>query len=257
MLTLDAVDVARGSKVLVREVTARLAAGERLAIIGPNGAGKSTLLHTLIGDHVPAAGRVLVDGAPLTALSGRERARRVALLPQASTLNFPFTVTEVVALGRAPHASGAVIDREIVAAACAATDIVHLAARRYTRLSGGERQRVQLARVLAQIWRAEDAGARLLLLDEPVAALDLGHQGWVMDRLADFAAQGVAIVMVLHDISLAARHADCMLALRDGAVVAQGVPRDVVTVETMKRLFDTDTRVIAHPDSGTPVVLHG
>ncbi|ROO25775.1 heme ABC transporter ATP-binding protein [Salinisphaera orenii] len=257
MLEVADVDVARGGRTLLRGLSFHLAAGERLAVIGPNGAGKSSLLHTLIGDHAPARGDIRVGGRPLTALGDRERACRLALLPQASTLDFPFTVDEVVALGRTPHASGAVADRAVIEAVCAATDIDHLRRRLYPRLSGGEKQRVQLARVLAQIWRPEDAGERLLLLDEPVAALDIGHQALVMDRIAAFAAGGAAVVVVLHDISLAARHADRMLALRDGAAVAQGVPSDVVTVDTMRRLFDADACVMTHPRTHTPVVLHG
>ena len=109
---------------------------------------------------------------------------------------------------------------------------------------------------MAQIWREADAGTRLLLLDEPVAALDLGHQQLIMTQVTALARAGVAVVMVLHDISLAARHVDRMLALRDGMTVAQGTPADVVTTATIQRLFDTEARVIAHPDAGTPVVLH-
>ena len=152
MLAVADVDAARGGRTLLRGLS-HLAAGERLAVIGPNGAGKSSLLHTLIGDHAPARGDIRVGGRPLTALGDRERACRLALLPQASTLDFPFTVDEVVALGRTPHASGAVADRAVIEAVCAATDIDHLRRRLYPRLSGGEKQRVQLARVLAQIWR--------------------------------------------------------------------------------------------------------
>ena len=257
MLQVEGLTLTAGGRTVVETVEFALAAGEHLAVIGPNGAGKSTLIHALIGDSVPAVGSIRLAGRALADWPVRERACRVALLPQASALNFPFTVAEVVRLGRGPHASGTVADRDIVTETLAACDIAHLRDRPYTRLSGGEKQRVQLARVMGQIWRAEDAGDRLLLLDEPVAALDLGHQRLVMRQVAALADQGVAVVSVLHDISLAARYADRMLALRDGQTIAAGTPAEVVTAERMQCLFDTETRVITHPDTHTPVVLHG
>lgn len=240
----------------LREVNFTVAAGERVGVIGANGAGKSTLIGAITG-ALGATGQVLFDGRPLAGWARIERARRVACLAQQQSLAFPFTAREVVALARSPHATGRAVDTAIVAEAAAAMDISHLLARVYTRLSGGERQRVQLARVLAQIWRAEDAGDRLLLLDEPVAALDIGHQGMVMATLARLAATGVAVVFVMHDVSLAAAHADRLVALRDGQVIAAGPPAEVVTEATMAAVFSARARVIAHPDTGHPVVLHG
>ena len=233
-----------------------VAAGQRLGVIGANGAGKSTLLGAITGD-VAARGDVRFADRRLADLGRIERARRVACLAQQQSLAFPFTAREVVALARSPHATGRAVDTAIVAEAAAAMDITHLLARAYTRLSGGERQRVQLARVLAQIWRAEDAGASLLLLDEPVAALDIGHQSQVMATLARLAADGVAVVFVMHDVSLAAAHADRLIALRAGQVVASGTPAEVVTEAVMADVFAARTRVVAHPDTGHPVVLHG
>jgi len=256
MLDIDGVSLAFGAATRLRHVSLQVGAGQIMAVIGPNGAGKSSLIHTVIGDHRPSAGRIRLAGREIADYTDRERACHIALLPQASALTFPFRVRDVVELGRGPHASGARVDAQIVAAACAATDVTHLMDRVYTQLSGGEKQRVQLARVLAQIWHAEDAGARLLLLDEPVAALDLGHQQQIMGVIKRFAGDGVAVVIVLHDITLAARHADRMFALRNGAVIAQGTPAEVVTPAHLHRLFDVDARVIAHPVSGTPVVLH-
>lgn len=256
MLQVESLSIALGKCPLLRDITVSVADGEMLALIGPNGAGKSSLMHAMIGDHRPVSGRIGFDGRPLDTLPDRERACRIALLPQFSALGFPFTVRDVVMLGRGPHSAGRRADVDIVDAVLAATDIEHLQQRLYTHLSGGEKQRVQLARVMAQIWREADAGSRLLLLDEPVAALDLGHQQLIMTQVAALARSGVAVVLVLHDISLAARHVDRMLALRDGRTVAQGTPAEVVTEDTVRRLFDTRARVIAHPDTGTPVVLH-
>lgn len=256
MLSVSSLSLTIGEARLLDDVSFEVAGGELLALIGPNGAGKSSLIHAVIGDRAPSTGRVDFAGRALSAYSHRERACHVALLPQSSLLNFPFTVRDVVMLGRSPHASGLLVDGRIVDEACAAADIEHLKDARYTRLSGGEKQRVQLARVMTQIWRDEDAAARLLLLDEPVSALDIGHQQWVMERVVAFARAGVAVVMVMHDITLAARHADRMLALRDGRAIAQGTPGEVVTPDNVRAMFDTDTRIIPHPDAGTPVVLH-
>lgn len=256
MLRVSNLSLRIAGNQLLDDVCVTVAAGELLALIGPNGAGKSSLIHTIIGDRAATAGTVEFAGRAIEQYADRERACRIALLPQASLLIFPFTVRDVVMLGRSPHASGLLVDDRIVDAACAAADIASMQHIRYTRLSGGEKQRVQLARVMAQVWREEDAGSRLLLLDEPVSALDIGHQQWVMERVVAFARAGVAVVMVLHDITLAARHADRMLALRDGRTVAQGTPDDVVTKDNLRAMFDTEARIIRHPDAGTPVVLH-
>lgn len=255
-LIVDDLTVARGGRALVAGVSLAVAPGEMLAVIGANGAGKSTLLHAVTGDAPIIAGRIVFDGRTMADYPRRERACRVGFLAQASALTFPFAVREVIALGRSSHASGRTVDTAVVDDAAAATDIGHLLARAYTRLSGGEKQRVQLARVLAQVWRAEDAGDRLLLLDEPVASLDIGHQSLIMRALRRIAATGVAVVFVGHDVSLAAAHADRLIALADGAAIARGTPAEAVTEAMLARVFDAKTRVIAHPVTGTPVVLH-
>ncbi|NNC99480.1 MAG: ATP-binding cassette domain-containing protein, partial [Gammaproteobacteria bacterium] len=165
---------APGSKhVLLDDISCTVSGGEILAVVGPNGAGKSTLLQTLAGDIETYEGSI--DFANVSSAI-KCRARQLAVLPQFSLLSFPFRVDEVVRLARIPHQTGNAVDEEIIAAALDAMDISCLSHRLYTELSGGEKQRVQLARVLAQVWRAEDAdgGQRILLLDEPTTALDLG-----------------------------------------------------------------------------------
>lgn len=256
-LVVREVSVRRGHRRLVDNVSLTVAPGRILALIGANGAGKSTLLHAIAGDIGVDGGDIRFDDRAIGAYPARERARRVAFLAQASSLAFPLAAREVIALARSPHAAGRAVDETIIDAAAAATDTAALLDRPYTRLSGGEKQRVQLARVFAQVWRAQDAGDRLLLLDEPVASLDIGHQSAIMHALAGLAATGVAVVLVGHDVSLAAAHADRLLALAHGRAVGYGTPSEVVTRATLSRLFDADTHVIAHPLTGTPVVLHG
>jgi len=237
----------------LQQVSFALASGEVAAVIGPNGAGKTTLLRVAAGELEATSGRVVLAGRPRWSL--QERARQLAVLPQASSLNFPFTVAEVVALGRSPHSTGQKVDDAIVTAALEAADMAHLRHRLYTHLSGGERQRTQLARVMAQIWRAEDADSRLLLLDEPTASLDLGHQQQLMQKVRDFAAQGVAVLMVLHDLNLALGFATRLLALYQGKLVADGPATEVLSADLLQRLFGAHAELIHHPHTGRPLVL--
>jgi iron complex transport system ATP-binding protein len=238
---------------LVDNVNCSVDSGEVLAIIGPNGAGKSSLIRAICGDW-PYHGEINIHGLAERPV---ERARQIAVLPQLNLLTFGFRVSEVVNLGRIPHRTGAVCDRRIVQDALEMMDIGFLRDRLYPELSGGEKQRVQLARVLAQIWRAEDApnGTRLLLLDEPTAALDLGHQQDLIKAVKQFSQQGVSVVMVLHDVNLAARNADKLLAMICSETLAYGSVSQVVTAENMKKLFNIATRIVPHPVYGTPVVI--
>lgn len=254
-MQLEAISVHSGATPLLRDLSLRLDSGRILAVIGANGAGKTSLLRTLSGELIPACGALSVCGATPAHTPTPERARQLAVLPQLSLLNFPYKAEEVVALGRTPHSTGRRVDAAVVTAALRAMDIEWLRERLYTRLSGGEKQRVQLARVMAQVWRAEDADQRLLLLDEPTAALDLGHQQQLMQALRRFADQGVSVVMVVHDLTLAARYADSMLALDRGRAVALGTPAQVLTAAVVEQLFQVQARVVPHPDTGKPVLL--
>lgn len=243
-----------GSQCL-HSLSFQLAAGEVAAVIGANGAGKTTLLRTVAGELQADAGEIRVCDRAHHQWPLQERARHLAVLPQASALNFPYRVEEVVALGRIPHSTGRAVDEAIVTEALGALDIVHLRHRLYPHLSGGEKQRTQLARVMAQIWRAEDASARLLLLDEPTASLDLGHQQQLMERVRAFAAQGVAVLMVLHDINLALRTADRLLALHQGTLVADGPCTQVLSESLLHQLFGASVELFHHPRTGRPLVL--
>lgn len=274
VLDVQQVNVCIGQVSLLKNISTQIFAGEMVAIVGANGAGKSTLLKAISGELAFDSGRVDFLGSSINTVKRKnenrsdearnktdhrhsdERARHVAVLPQFSLLNFPYTVEEVVALGRTPHKSGLTVDTAIVAEAMASMDVSHLAQRIYTQLSGGEKQRTQLARVLTQLWREQDSSwRRILLLDEPTASLDLGHQQQLMRWLQTLAAQGVAVVMVLHDVNLASRYASRLLAMRDGAILAQGEPSDIMNMTTLKALFNADVRLFNDPQSGKPVII--
>ena len=216
----------RPGKNLLSNINLHLGHGEKLAVLGANGAGKSTLLKCLCGELSDYQGDIILDHLSLKFWQGAERARQMAVMPQKVELAFPFRVDQVVALGRAPHGDenqSTALQR----AAMQCADVWHLRQRSYSGLSGGEQQRVQLARVLAQIWLAErnEQGQELpryLLLDECTSALDPAHQHSIMQRVGEFAGRGVAVLAVMHDISLAASWADRVLILRHGEVLACG-----------------------------------
>jgi iron complex transport system ATP-binding protein len=233
------------------DVSFQLRAGELLALSGPNGAGKSTLLRLLLGLHAPRAGRVTLGGTALGELGRRDIARRAALLPQDSPMELPLTVREVVALGRLPHLGRfqpeGPDDLRAVEHALEMTDTAALAGRRVTELSGGERHRVHLARALAQ-------EAPVLLLDEPVAGLDLSHQLQALDLLRATVDEGRGAVVALHDLSLAARRCDRMLLLAAGGLRADAPPAEVLTPDTLARWFGVRAEV-RHDAAGRPVVL--
>lgn len=257
MIEARAVTYAIGSKRLLDEVSVAVVPGEVVAVVGPNGAGKSTLRKILTGDLAPTSGEVFMGGRPLAEWSIKERARVRAVLPQDSTMNFPFLVSEVVLMGRTPHLRGAETarDHEIAAAALRAVEAVHLADRLYPTLSGGERQRVQLARVSAQIGEAPDAGPRYLLLDEPTANLDLAHQHVTLRVVRRFVKDGVGAMVILHDLNLAAQYADRVVLLKEGRVLTAGVPAEVLTPSTIQQTFDLRVIVFPHPEAERVVVL--
>ncbi|WP_193317796.1 MULTISPECIES: heme ABC transporter ATP-binding protein [Streptomyces] len=239
-----------GGRRVLDGVDLAVRAGEVLTLVGPNGAGKSTLLAALAADLAPAEGALLVDGRPAADWGARELALRRAVLPQSSTLSFPFTVTEVVRMGRAPWAGTAAEDEDeaAVADAMAATDVVAFADRPFSALSGGERARVALARVLAQ-------RTGLLLLDEPTAALDLRHQEQVMRICRERAEAGRGVVVVLHDLGLAAAWADRAAVLHRGRLAALGAPEEVFTEGLLSEVYGHPVRVLLDPDTEAPLIV--
>jgi len=238
-----------GAAEVLRDVDLEVRAGELVALVGPNGAGKSTLVSALAGD-LAVQGEVEVAGRPVGAWPVAELARLRAMLPQQNALAFPFPVRAVVEMGRAPWRRTPLEDDDEAAVqdALDRMDVAALADRPFPSLSGGERARVSLARVLAQ-------RTGILLLDEPTAALDIRHQEDVLRVARERADAGDAVVVVLHDLSLAAGWADRVALLSDGRVVAIGSPEDVLTAERVTEVYRHPVTVIPHPGSGTPVVL--
>lgn len=230
-----------------------LPAGKITAIVGANGCGKSTLLRGLSRVLRPHTGAVLLDGADLRSMRPKQVALRVALLPQQPVAPSGMTVVELVGLGRHPHQSAfrprTRDDDRIVAEALEATATLDLADRLVEELSGGQRQRVWIAMVLAQ-------QTDVLLLDEPTSFLDLAHAVDVLDLVTDLNRErGTTVAMVLHDLNLAARYADELVAVKEGTVVAQGSPTEVITAERVRGVFGLTASIVPDPVTGTPLVV--
>lgn len=221
-LTLD-------GRTVLADVTLDFVPGRVTALVGPNGAGKSTLLACLAGLRRPSAGSAFLDGNPVERLSPRDRARRIALLPQGGEVHWNVDVRTLVRLGRLPWGRGAA-DDELVERAMTRTDVAHLAGRPVRHLSGGERARALLARALA-------VGAPWLLADEPLAGLDPLHQLEALDALREEAAGGAGVVLVLHDLTLAARTVDHIVVLHEGRVAADDRPEAALTPELAARVY--------------------
>jgi iron complex transport system ATP-binding protein len=249
-LETAAVSVVRGGREVVSGVDLAVHHGELVVLVGPNGAGKSTLLGVLAGDLAPASGTASLDGRPVASWTVRELAMRRSMLLQRIEISFPFRVLDVVRMGRSPWAGTAAeeADDEAIASAMAETDVTDLSDREYPSLSGGERARAALARVLAQ-------DTAIMLLDEPTAALDLQHQELVMGVARARAAGGAAVVVVAHDLALAAAWADRVMMIERGRLVADGSPREVLTEELLSRVYRTPVEVLPHPATGVPIIL--
>lgn len=239
-----------GERAVLDGLDASLQSGELVGLIGPNGSGKTTLLRVLAGLHLPEAGEVAIDGTPLADLPRDEAARRIAYLEQGGEAHWPMRVDAVVGLGRLPHRrafrSNDAQDAEAIARAMEATGTATLRARSIATLSGGERMRVLLARALA-------VEAPLLLADEPVAALDPLHQLRVMELLRASARRGQGVLMVLHDLSLAARFCERLVLIAEGNVVAQGAPEEVLQPPHLRRAYGVE--MFSGSADGVPYVL--
>ena len=239
--------------LVVDGVTVRLASGALTGILGPNGSGKTSLLRLLSGTRRPTAGRVLLGERPLDALSRREIAQQIAVVPQETELAFEYTAIEIVLMGRHPHLGLFTVegpaDLQIAQQAMASTGTEALAHRPFHQLSGGEKQRVVIAAALAQ-------SARLLLLDEPTASLDLGYQLEISALLKTLNHDhGVTMAISTHDLNLAASICRELILMRDGRIVATGPINEVLTPENVRRLYDVEADVHVHKETGHMTVV--
>jgi iron complex transport system ATP-binding protein len=248
-LDLKDVSVDIAGRRIVSDVNLEVADGKLVGLIGPNGSGKSTLLKAIYRALPIAAGKVLIDGTDLLSLQARQAARRVAVVAQETTVEFDFTVWEMVMIGRTPHKRGferdGSQDRETVAEALERVGCADLAHRSFNSLSGGERQRTLIARALAQ-------EADHLILDEPTNHLDIRYQLEVLELVSGL---GVTVLAALHDLSLAALFCDQAYLIADGRIVTGGPPAEVITVETVRHAYGADVLVIDHPETATPHLI--
>lgn len=251
-LTADGVTVGYGARTVIDGLDVSIPSGVVTTIIGPNGCGKSTLLRTLARLLKPTGGTVVLDGEDIAGLRTRDVAKKLGLLPQAPVAPEGLTVADLVARGRHPHQSWlrqwSSDDAGVVERALAMTGVSDLADRAVDTLSGGQRQRVWISMTLAQ-------GTDLLLLDEPTTYLDLAHAVDVLDLVDDLRGSGCTVVMVLHDLNLATRYSDNLVVMREGSVLAQGHPRDVITAELLREAFGLRAKVIDDPVGDRPLIV--
>ena len=256
-LTAKAVNIERGNRRIVEDATIAVDRGGMTALVGPNGAGKSTLLKALAGEYAVTNGEVSLDGRLVSELSARELARRRSVMAQASTIVFDFTVEEILELGwvqdqfrsNGQHrAATSQIVREC--------KIEHLMARTFNTLSGGEQQRVQFARCLLQVWQPrEEIDTRYVLLDEPTSNLDLAHELMVLRLARRYAHRNTGVLVVLHDLNLAARFCNNIVIMFEGRVVANGDPVEVLEEELLSDVYATKIQVEWH-ETLERIVVH-
>ncbi|MGY0487409.1 ABC transporter ATP-binding protein [Streptomyces sp. WG-D5] len=252
-LIADDVTLGYDQRVIAEKLSVEIPDNSFTVIVGPNACGKSTLLRALSRMLKPSAGRVLLDGSVIQSMPAKKVAKTLGLLPQSSVAPDGITVGDLVARGRYPHQGllrqWSPEDEQVVRESMESTGVAELAERYVDELSGGQRQRVWIAMALAQ-------QTPLLLLDEPTTYLDIQHQIDVLDLCAELhEEQGRTLVAVLHDLNHAARYATHLIALRDGAVIAEGAPKDIVTAELVEQLFGMKCQVIDDPETGTPLVV--
>lgn len=256
MITANDLTVSLSGKTIVHGVCLTAKAGELTAIVGPNGSGKTTTLKAIAGE-LASKGSIAINGHDVRALEPWQLAVKRAVLPQAATIAFPFTVREIVRLGLTvgPNRHADRIEA-VTTEALAAVDLAGFAGRFYQELSGGEQQRVQLARVLSQIWEPVlDGEPCFLMLDEPVSALDIRHQLTIMQLARRYCEGGGGVIAVMHDLNLTAMFADHMVMMKNGRIERAGPPTEVMTDDAMEAIFGCRMRINAVPAAGVPFVL--
>jgi iron complex transport system ATP-binding protein len=247
MITVEQVDFSYRKSQVLNQVNVSFRSGEVVSLLGPNGSGKTTLLKIILGFLQPDSGEVYFDGQALKAISTRILARRIAYVPQVHREAFAYTVEDVVLMGRMPYhtffSTYATSDREIAAAAMAKLEIAHLGDRPYTEVSGGERQLALIARSLTQ-------GADIFIMDEPVNGLDYGNQMRLLNGIRNLAEEGLTFIMTTHFPDHALMTADRAILMQQGAILADGLPEETITRETIFDLYRIDVDVVAVNGSG-------
>ncbi len=252
-LLTDKLTLKHSDHTIIDGLSVSFPKGKVTAIVGPNGCGKSTLLNGLSRVHQPAAGQIILDSKDIHSLPSREVAKKLALLPQETSAPDGITVKELIRFGRHPHQNflkqWGMDDRTAINFALNAANLEDLSDRLLDTLSGGQRQRAWIAMSIAQ-------ETPVLLLDEPTSALDLGHQIEVFDLIRELAEQGKTLVMVVHDLAMAARYADHLIAMKSGEIVAQGAPKDIITSELMDSLYGVHCDLLEDPSTGVPILVN-
>ena len=246
VIKCENISVVRGETTILRDVSLHANQGELVAILGPNGAGKSTLLGVLAGDLAPDTGAVHFGDTQITSLTKPELALRRAVLPQQVTVSFPFSVEEVVEMGRGPKSTST--DQDLIEMAMKRVDVLEMRNRLYRSLSIGEQARVSMARILAQ-------DTQLLLLDEPTAVLDIGQQEKLMRIVRSLVDDGRTVIAVFHDLNVAMSFADRVVLLQKGSQVAVGAPRETMTAETLSNIYEHKIDVVTVNDDTGPIVI--
>ena len=252
-IVTEKLDIAYEEALIVKQLDMKVPHGQITSIVGPNGCGKSTVLKAVGRILKPQKGMVYLNGEDIKKLTTREIAKKMAILPQTPTAPSGLTVKELVAYGRFPHQKGfgklTALDKEIVAWAIKVTKLQDYKYREVDTLSGGQRQRVWIAMALAQ-------KSDQILLDEPTTYLDMSHQLEVLELLYDLNRnQGCTIVMVLHDLNLAARFSDYMIAISEGNIIKSGTPQEIMTPAVLKEVFNIDAKIVEESDTGRPVCI--
>ena len=256
MICAKNLSVRLAGKLIVDALSLTAKAGQVTAIVGPNGSGKTTTMKAISGE-IASTGELTINGDDMRKLEPWQLAVRRAVLPQSTTITFPFTVREIVRMGLSTGLNNDAAHAQAIAAkALAAVDLEGFEGRFYQELSGGEQQRVQLARVLTQIWDPVlDGRPCFLMLDEPVSSLDIRHQLTIMQLARNYCLRGGGVIAVMHDLNLTAMYADHMVMMKRGKVAAAGTPAEVLTDAAMEEVFGCRMRVSGLPAAGTPFIL--
>lgn len=253
MLEAEGLHKSYPNRKVLRGVGLKVSPGEMLGVVGPNGSGKTTFVRLLTGEEAPDQGEVRLEGRPLFEWPLRERARRLAVLPQEGLPPVSFTVEEVVSMGRHPHQGpwpwARDGDRRVVEKVLIETGLAEDRERRVDQLSGGERQRVAIAKAMAQ-------EPRVLILDEPTTFLDIAHQLGILDRIQSWSRkEGITVLVVLHDLNLAALYCDRILMMKEGVCFAEGTPSDILTPDRIREVYGVEPVLTRHPVTHAPQVL--